>query len=262
MDPSRLCLETFYDRVTDWRIRLRLTTMAIGRAARRAVDEFFEARRLPYELQASGLHRSLVPEENELRYLNLGCGQRFRPEWVNLDLHPAGANVQRWDLQRKLPFSDGSFDVVYHSHVLEHFSKAEGLRFLGECHRVVRPGGIIRVAVPDLEKIARLYIEAFDRSLAGDSMWQSRYEWILLEMYDQTVRRTSGGEMLAYLRQEPIPERDFIKRRLGGEFDRIVAHVGGAGDDKPRKTGLSVRQFISRKLARLALGREGLTSSR
>ncbi|MGB2622833.1 MAG: methyltransferase domain-containing protein [Candidatus Acidiferrum sp.] len=193
-----------------------------------------------------------------MRCLNLGCGQRFHPEWVNLDLHPWNPSVRVCDLRKDLPFSEGSFDAVYHSHVLEHFSRADGSRFLGECHRVLRPGGIIRVAVPDLEKIARLYIEALDRSLAGDSTWQSRYEWILLEMYDQTVRRASGGEMLSYLSREPVPERDFIARRLGGEFDRIVAHVARSTDDEPRKSALSLRQRISRKLAELALGREGL----
>ena len=63
-----------------------------------------------------------------MRCLNLGCGERFHPEWVNLDLHPTDTSVRGWDLQEGLPFPDGSFDVVYHSHVLEHFSKAEGLK--------------------------------------------------------------------------------------------------------------------------------------
>lgn len=190
-----------------------------------------------------------------IKYLNIGCGQRFHPHWVNLDLHPASESVQLWDLQNDLPFPDGSFDVVYHSHVLEHFSKADGLRLLERCGRVLRPNGVIRIAVPDLEAIARLYLEALTKSLEGDASWRQRYEWILLEMYDQTVRETSGGEMLAYLRREPVPEREFVASRLGGEFRRLI-EANVSGPTQTRSGG--VGNFLSRKLARLALGRKGI----
>src|ERR1700674_864814 len=140
-----------------------------------------------------------------IKCLNLGCGERFHSDWVNLDLHPFSHNVHPWDLQKDLPFPDDSFEVVYHSHVLEHFSKADGLRLLERCRRVLRPDGTIRVAVPDLERIARLYLEALDKSSEGDPVWRQRYDWILLEMYDPTIRESSGGEMLAYLRREAIP---------------------------------------------------------
>src|ERR1700730_4755324 len=96
-------------------------------------------------------------------YLNLGCGYHFHPDWVNLDLQPSVPQVRRWDLRKRLPFDDASVDFVYHSHVLEHFSRKEGQKFMRECHRVLRPGGIIRVAVPDLERIAKLYLESMER---------------------------------------------------------------------------------------------------
>jgi SAM-dependent methyltransferase len=190
-----------------------------------------------------------------VRSLNIGCGQRFHPEWVNLDLHPANESVQLWDLQNDLPFPDGSFDVVYHSHVLEHFSKADGLRLLERCGRVLRPNGVIRIAVPDLEAIARLYLEALGKSLDGDSIWRQRYEWILLEMYDQTVRESPGGEMLAYLRRDPVPEREFVASRLGGEFRRII---GGTAPPPTQQRKEGIGNFLSRKLARLSLGRKGI----
>jgi SAM-dependent methyltransferase len=193
-----------------------------------------------------------------VRCLNLGCGERFHPEWVNLDLHPTDTSVRGWDLQEGLPFPDGSFDVVYHSHVLEHFPKAEGLRFLKQCYRVLRPNGIIRVAVPDLEQIARLYLEALDKSVAGDPIWQTRYEWILLELYDQVVRESSGGEMLAYVRRNPIPERDFVASRIGGEFRRMTAPASECTARKPVKVPSKLRNLVSRKTARLALGQQGI----
>jgi predicted SAM-dependent methyltransferase len=192
------------------------------------------------------------------RHLNLGCGERFHPEWVNLDLHPANPSVRGWDLQEELPFADGSFDVVYHSHVLEHFSKAEGLRLLQRCCRVLRPKGIIRVAIPDLERIARLYLEALDKSVAGDRAWQNRYDWMLLEMYDQTVRDVSGGEMLTYLNRDPIPEQDFVASRLGGELRRLKTSRPEDTDQGPPRLGLRIRNLASRKIARLALGRKGI----
>jgi predicted SAM-dependent methyltransferase len=200
----------------------------------------------------------MVPEVVK-DFLNLGCGSRFHPEWTNLDIQPSSAGVRRWDLQKDLPFPDESFAVVYHSHVLEHFSKADGLSFLKRCFRILRTGGIIRVAVPDLERIARLYIEALDKSLNGDPVWRERYEWILLEMYDQTVRNYSGGEMLSYMQRDQMPEREFVVARTGCELmanavlqsKSSSTRVGGYGFN-------AMRGYFSRKLARLALGPEGL----
>ncbi|MEM9703666.1 MAG: class I SAM-dependent methyltransferase, partial [Planctomycetota bacterium] len=54
------------------------------------------------------------------------------------------------DLRDPLPFEDGAYDFVYHSHVLEHFRPADVPAFLSECRRVLRPGGVLRVVVPDL----------------------------------------------------------------------------------------------------------------
>jgi predicted SAM-dependent methyltransferase len=190
-----------------------------------------------------------------IKCLNLGCGQRFHPDWVNLDLHPANKSVQLWDLQNDLPFPDGSFDVVYHSHVLEHFSKSDGLRLLERCCRVLRPKGVIRIAVPDLEAIARLYLEALGKSLDGDTIWKQRYEWILLEMYDQAAREAPGGEMLVYLRRDPIPEREFVASRLGSEFRRRNEESAPSSTELPKG---KIGSFLYRALARLALGKKGI----
>jgi predicted SAM-dependent methyltransferase len=200
----------------------------------------------------------MVPEVVK-DFLNLGCGSRFHPAWTNLDIQPSSAAVRRWDLQKELPFPNESFDVVYHSHVLEHFSKVDGLIFLKRCLRVLRRGGIIRVAVPDLERIARLYIEALDKSLNGDPVWRERYEWILLEMYDQTVRNYSGGEMLAYMQRDPMPEREFVAARMGCELTANAAPPPKSASAKGRDYSLNaLRGCFSRRLARLALGPEGL----
>jgi predicted SAM-dependent methyltransferase len=155
-----------------------------------------------------------------MKRLNLGCGSRFHPEWVNLDLVPANPLVRACDLSKGIPFPDGSFAVVYHSHVLEHFRREKALWFLRECHRVLELGGIVRVAVPDLEQIARIYLRALEGALREEGDWPHHYEWIMLELYDQVVREESGGAMGRYLRKHPIPNEAFVRGRVGGEGRR------------------------------------------
>lgn len=150
-------------------------------------------------------------------YLNLGCGQRFHPEWTNIDFVSQSPYVQTHNLLHGIPFPDESFEVVYHSHVLEHFTKTDGKKFLEECFRVLKPNGIIRIAVPDLERIAREYLKNLELALQGDSKAQANYEWIMLEMYDQAVRTKSGGDMAAYIFQEHIPNEEYVFQRIGEE---------------------------------------------
>ena len=82
---------------------------------------------------------------------------------------PVSAEVMRHDLRAALPFKNDEFDGVYHSHVLEHLPRADGERFLRECWRVLLPGGTIRVVVPDLETLARLYLKHLEGAVEGDA---------------------------------------------------------------------------------------------
>jgi predicted SAM-dependent methyltransferase len=100
---------------------------------------------------------------------------------------------------------------------LEHFPKQFAPEFLAECHRVLKPGGIIRVVQPDLEQIARLYLEALEKAVLGDPEAQNRYEWLMLELIDQMVRNRSGGEMLEYWKQNPMPAEEFVIERCGSQ---------------------------------------------
>jgi predicted SAM-dependent methyltransferase len=192
-----------------------------------------------------------------VRRLNLGCGQRFHPEWVNLDLHPADPSVQRWDVQKALPFSDGTFDVVYHSHVLEHLSKLDAPLFLRECRRVLKADRVIRVVVPDLERIAELYIEALRESASGNTEWRGRYDWAMLEMYDQTVRESSGGEMASFVQKAPKSMTPFLRERLGSELDGILRMpLSVSSDPAPRYLGGGMR----RKLLESLIGADGISA--
>ncbi len=196
-----------------------------------------------------------------MKYLNLGCGARFHPDWVNVDFVSSDPRVQRYDLRNGIPYPDGTFDVTYHSHVLEHFSKEAAGDFLRECRRVLSRNGINRVVVPDLERIARIYLQALEGCLVGDAVWKNRYDWILLEMYDQAVRDVSGGEMLAYVRKEPIPDREFVIERIGREFFNMIEPRAHRKSFRTGRAKLMVmRDAFSRKLARLIFGRQRIRS--
>lgn len=91
--------------------------------------------------------------------LNVGCGEKpiRKPGWVNVDVRPLpGVDVVA--PVDALPFADGDCELLYACHVLEHVRRPDTGRVLAEWRRVLRPGGILRVAVPDLEVAMRTYL--------------------------------------------------------------------------------------------------------
>jgi predicted SAM-dependent methyltransferase len=160
-----------------------------------------------------------------MKYLNLGCGEYYstQPEWINIDFYSDKRGVISHNLIKGIPFNDNTFDLVYHSHVLEHFTKKAGQDFINECLRVLKPGGIIRIAVPDLERIVTEYLRKMGNAIENplDSKCEADYDWIMLELLDQTVRNQSGGNMADYLKQEKIINEDFVYRRIGYEGRNI-----------------------------------------
>jgi len=201
-----------------------------------------------------------------MKCLNLGCGDRFHPDWENLDYAPSSPKVRAHDLRSGIPFPDGSFDVVYHSHVLEHFPRRAGFDFLRECHRVLRSGGILRIAVPDLECIARLYLDWLEKARKGIPGSHTNYEWMVLEMYDQTVREKTCGEFVEYFRQNPIPNWDFVVSRWGSQatiFNQVFGNASGRAESSaPRSStawGYVFRhpgRVLRDKFFRLVLGEQ------
>ena len=161
----------------------------------------------------------------KLNMLNLGCGNRYHPDWTNINFQSSEPDVIAYDLNKPLPFEDESFDVVYHSHLLEHFPRSQAPVFIGECFRILRAGGIIRIVVPDLEQIARCYLTMLEKSLQGVKYAQECYDWIMLELFDQMVRNVSGGEMLNYWKQDTIAAEDFVIERVGSEVKNVLNEI-------------------------------------
>lgn len=181
---------------------------------------------------------SVCSVRETMKLVNLGCGYRYHPDWINVDSYPAGPDVIVHNLKNGLPFSDNEFDIVYHSHLLEHLSKNYTPVFLGECRRILKPGGIIRVVVPDLEQIARLYLTLLEQAWQGNVQAQEHYDWILIELLDQLVRHRPGGDMLDYWKQNPMPAEDFVIERVGSEVLASLA-VLRATDTKPQPLDIS-----------------------
>jgi len=108
--------------------------------------------------------------------VNIGCGLSGISGWHNLDNSPTitlsripllnrvlktptwPSDVRRYDVRKGLPFADNSVLYIYSSHTFEHFTSEESLRIAKNCRQVLKPGGILRIVVPDLELIVREYL--------------------------------------------------------------------------------------------------------
>lgn len=92
---------------------------------------------------------------HRVRKLQVGAGHNHLPDWLNTDRAPDSGAIYL-DATKPFPSSDETFDYVFSEHLIEHLSFEEGLAMLRESHRVLKPGGRIRIATPDLETIIGL----------------------------------------------------------------------------------------------------------
>jgi len=108
----------------------------------------------------------LRQRKNPPRRLQVGCGDNLFHGWINADITPKAELIIF--LERRLPFPEASLSRIYSEHVLEHVPFEVGLGFLREALRALEPGGVIRLAVPDLRELAEGYLQ-------GD--WKTRFDW-------------------------------------------------------------------------------------
>lgn len=149
---------------------------------------------------------------------NIGCGVVFHPGWDNFDFVPIDPGIRKIDLAKPLPFEPASFRACYLSHVLEHLPRQRVPSLLAEIRQSLQPGGVLRIVVPDLEVIARLYLRELEAAAAAnDEEAGLRHEWMTLELVDQLTRSFSGGFMGRTMRSRPLPHRGFIESRVGWE---------------------------------------------
>lgn len=89
--------------------------------------------------------------------LHLGCGGVDLPGFVNVDVSPAPHVHYVRRIERLSLFADDTVDLIYACHVLEHFPHASVVGVLTEWYRVLKPGGVLRLSVPDFDKLLAIY---------------------------------------------------------------------------------------------------------
>jgi predicted SAM-dependent methyltransferase len=137
-----------------------------------------------------------MSDNNEIK-LNVGCGHVQPEGWVNIDasnrarlastlpwldkllvktkiLSPTefNRNIRCIDMRKRLPFGDNTVSVVYSGETLEHVTYPEARSFLRECHRILKPGGVCRIRVPDCYVSWKKYIDEYEEHRA-----KPREEW-------------------------------------------------------------------------------------
>jgi len=117
--------------------------------------------RWQYRKVASILFRRLAVRRylnsHQIRKLQIGAGPNFLEGWLNSDAYPSSCDVIYLNAAKPFPFKDGTFNYVFSEHLIEHLVYDKGLFMLRESYRVLKPGGRIRVATPDLERLMGLY---------------------------------------------------------------------------------------------------------
>lgn len=103
--------------------------------------------------------------------LHLGCGTKLIHGFVNVDvLETVGADVVD-DVFALKTFDAGCADLIYSSHCLEHVSRNYFKEALKRWHEVLKPGGILRIAVPDIRAAMEWYLKTFNLDDIQGLLW-------------------------------------------------------------------------------------------
>jgi Methyltransferase domain len=104
-----------------------------------------------------------MTQVSEARRLNWGCGSHVHPGWINTDIKTAPEVDLVADIREGLPLDDDSIDYAVSVHALPELSYAEVVPALRELKRVLKPGGVLRLVLPDLQKAIDAYVEGDSR---------------------------------------------------------------------------------------------------
>ena len=208
----------------------------------------WEQNEISLESFLGGKLRTNCEALEELRWgtkLNLGPGTNWkRPGWTTMDCYKkCDVNV---DFRKKepFPFEDNTISIIFTSHMLEHMDNEAGINIVNESYRVLKPGGILRIVVPDLAKALLAYevkdIKWFlnaQGQLTGDTVERLLVNWVAgyaLRHDEEGPISYSGGpvvepnEVRSFL-EECDDTEEFIKWCVSKIPDNApyVAHVNG-----------------------------------
>jgi SAM-dependent methyltransferase len=97
-------------------------------------------------------------ERGEIRRLNWGCGGEPEPGWINSDIKDGPGIDISCDIREGLPLEAGSIDYIASIHALPELPYPDLEPALVELHRVLRPDGVLRLSLPDLDRAIRAYL--------------------------------------------------------------------------------------------------------
>ena len=129
--------------------------------------------------QLSYLKRRLIepplPENSDGKVLvHIGCGEKNAPGFINVDARPlAHVHVVTDDITSLADFETGTVDLVYMCHILEHIKRDDLGKVLSEMKRVLKDGGVLRISVPDFDRLIEVYntagrnVDVISRQLMG-----------------------------------------------------------------------------------------------
>ena len=134
-----------------------------------------------YQGQESGNLNELF---SGMLLIQMGCGANILPGWINLDL-------PQYDITRPLPWEDECVDAYFLEHVIEHVLPAEAYGFFMEAWRTLKPGGVLRLAFPDLLRIAKQstpeYISFLQKKKWGDGSPGSAVRNIIVNHHHKAI---------------------------------------------------------------------------
>jgi len=118
-------------------------------------------------------------------WVHIGCGDINDPRFINVEARPLKHVHLLTETPSLIEFKDNFADLIYASHVLEHFSHKIVSEVLGNWYRVLKPGGILRLSVPDFDKLVDVYF-AKDRNvdsiigmLMGGQSYETNYHYTI-----------------------------------------------------------------------------------
>jgi predicted SAM-dependent methyltransferase len=168
------------------------------------------------------------------RALHLGCGLHLLSGWLNCDRRQLAPGVVRLDVRDPFPLESGQFDYIFSEHMIEHLSFEQGAFMLTECHRVLRPGGRIRLSTPDLSFVMGLY--ASPRSEVQEQYLQ----WALS---DSSPAQSKGPSEMG----SAVPTEVFVINHFMRDWGHRFIY-----DERSLRYALHVAQF--RNVVRCQLG--------
>jgi predicted SAM-dependent methyltransferase len=157
------------------------------------------------------------------------CGGNRLPGWDNRDMDT--------DITKPLPFKDGAASHVLVEHGIEHISHAEAWNFLQECHRILKPRGIVRIAIPDITRMwsemTREYQNAVQRGGHGDGTAKS---CIKAAIFEHGHKGAWNRELLATMMQAVGFQTNFenIGESTDSELRGVEQHGKTVGDGVAR----------------------------